>query len=43
MRAETFQRPIPEVQTAEAELSYLIAAIVMLVALVVVQWLVRRR
>ena len=41
--AETFQRPIPQPQTAEAELSYLVAAVLLLVALICVQWLVRRR
>ena len=41
--AEAFQRPIPQPQTAEAELSYLIAAALLLVALVGVQWLVSRR
>ena len=41
--AEAFQRPIPQPQTAEAELSYLIAAVLLLVALVGVQWLVSRR
>lgn len=41
--AEAFQRPIPQPQTAQAELSYLAAAIFMLLALVAVQWLVNRR
>ena len=41
--AETFQRPIPQPQTAQAEVSYLIAALLLLAALVAVQWLVRRR
>ena len=41
--AEAFQRPIPQPQTAQAELSYLLAAILMVVALVAVQWLVNRR
>ncbi|AMY68650.1 hypothetical protein [Frigidibacter mobilis] len=40
---ETFQRPIPAPQTAQAELSYLAASVIMLLALVAVQWLVRRR
>lgn len=40
---EAFQRPIPQPETAQAEFSYLIAAILMLVALIAVQWLVRRR
>jgi hypothetical protein len=41
--AEAFQRPIPQPQTAEAELSYLVAAMLLLVGLVAVQWLVSRR
>ncbi len=41
--AEAFQRPIPQPQTAQAELSYLVAAVLMLLALVAVQWLVSRR
>ncbi|GGD37478.1 hypothetical protein [Aureimonas glaciei] len=41
--AEAFQRPVPQPQTAEAELSYLVASILMLVSLVAVQWLVSRR
>ena len=41
--AEAFQRPIPQPETAQAELSYLIAAMFLLVALIGVQWLVRRR
>jgi len=41
--AETFQRPIPQPQTAQAEVSYLIAALFLLAALVAVQWLVSRR
>ena len=41
--AEAFQRPIPQPQTAQAELSYLTAAILMVLALVAVQWLVNRR
>ena len=41
--AEAFQRPIPQPETAQAELSYLVAAIVMLAALVAVQWLVSRK
>ena len=40
--AEAFQRPIPQPQTAQAELSYLAAANLMVLALVVVQWLVNR-
>lgn len=41
--AEAFQRPIPAPQTAQAEVSYLAASVIMLLALVAVQWLVRRR
>jgi len=41
--AEAFQPPIPQPQTAQAELSYLVAAVLMLLALVAVQWLVSRR
>ncbi|MDO9638896.1 MAG: hypothetical protein Q7J44_10165 [Pseudotabrizicola sp.] len=40
---ETFQRPIPQPQTAEAELAYLAASLIFLAALVAVQWLVSRR
>jgi|LNFM01.1.fsa_nt_gb hypothetical protein len=41
--AETFQRPIPQAQTAEAEFAYLTASLLFLGALIAVQWLVRRR
>lgn len=41
--AEAFQRPIPQPQTAQAELSYLIASVLLLCALVAVQWLISRR
>ena len=41
--AETFQRPIPQPQTAQAEISYLAAAMLLLAALIAVQWLVNRR
>ncbi len=41
--AETFQRPTPEVQTAQAEFSYLVASVLLLLALIAVQWLVSRR
>lgn len=41
--AEAFQRPIPQPQTAQAEISYLIASVVLLLALAAVQWLVSRR
>lgn len=40
---EAFQRPIPQPQTAQAEVSYLAAAILLLAALIAVQWLVSRR
>ena len=41
--AEAFQRPIPQPETAQAELSYLIAAVFLLLALIGVQWLISRR
>ncbi len=41
--AETFQRPIPQPQTAQAEVSYFVASLVFLLTLVAVQWLVSRR
>jgi hypothetical protein len=41
--AEAFQRPIPQPQTAEAELAYFAASLIFLAALVAVQWLVSRR
>ena len=41
--AETFQRPIPQPQTAQAELSYFATSVLLLLALVAVQWLVNRR
>lgn len=41
--ANTFQRPIPQPQTAEAELAYLVASLIFLGALITVQWLVNRR
>lgn len=41
--AETFQRPIPQPQTASAEMAYLITSLLFLAALVTVQWLVNRR
>jgi len=41
--AEAFQRPIPQSQTAQAEISYFAAAILLLLALIAVQWLVSRR
>lgn len=41
--AETFQRPIPQPQTAQAEVSYFAASLLLLLALVAVQWLVSRK
>ncbi|MFN4129979.1 MAG: hypothetical protein ACK4GC_09210 [Paracoccaceae bacterium] len=41
--AEAFQRPIPQPQTAQAEISYLAASVLLLAALIAVQWLVSRR
>lgn len=41
--AEALQRPIPQPQTAEAELAYFTAALAFLAALIAVQWLVSRR
>ncbi len=41
--AETFQRPIPQPETAQAEVAYFTASLVFLAALVAVQWLVNRR
>lgn len=41
--AEAFQRPIPQPQTAQAEISYLAASVLLLAALVAVQWLISRR
>ena len=41
--AEAFQRPIPQPQTAQAEISYFVASVLMVLALVAVQWLVSRR
>jgi hypothetical protein len=41
--AEEFERPIPQAQTAQAELSYLVAALLLLGALIAVQWLVSRK
>lgn len=41
--AEAFQRPIPQPQTAQAELAYFVASLVFLGALVAVQWLVSRK
>ena len=41
--AEAFQRPIPQPQTAQAEISYFAASLLLLLALIAVQWLVSRR
>lgn len=41
--AEAFQRPIPQPQTAQAEISYFAASLLLLMALVAVQWLVSRK
>ena len=41
--AEAFQRPIPQPQTAQAEVSYFVASILLLMALIAVQWLVSRK
>lgn len=43
LAAETFQRPIPAPQTAEAEISYLIASVIFVMTLVAVQWLIARK
>jgi hypothetical protein len=40
--AEAFQRPIPQPQTAQVEVSYLAAAVIMVAALIALQWLVGR-
>lgn len=41
--AQTFDRPIPQAQSSEAEWLYFLASVVFIVALVVVQRLVARR
>ena len=41
--AEAFQRPIPQPQTAQAEISYFAASLLLLMALIAVQWLVSRK
>ncbi|MFN4156752.1 MAG: hypothetical protein ACK4HF_19110 [Paracoccaceae bacterium] len=41
--AEAFQRPIPQPQTQQAEISYFAASVLLLAALIAVQWLVSRR
>lgn len=42
-RAEGFQPPIPEPQTAAAELSYAVASLLMILTLAFAGWLVSRR
>lgn len=41
--AEAFQRPIPQPQTAQAEVSYFAASVLLLAALIAVQYLINRR
>lgn len=41
--AETFQRPIPLPQTASAEIAFLVASILLVLALVAVHVLVNRK
>ncbi|SHH48408.1 hypothetical protein [Cognatishimia maritima] len=41
--AESFDRPIPQAQSATAELWYALACITLVLSMVVVQWLVSRR
>lgn len=41
--AASFQRPIPNPQTATAEGWFLLASVALLLALAAVQWLVTRR
>jgi len=41
--AEAFQRPIPQAQSATAELWYLIATLAFVAALIAVHFMVRRR
>ena len=41
--AETFQRPIPQAQSATAEFWYAMACLALLLAMGAVQWLVARR
>jgi hypothetical protein len=41
--AEAFQRPIPQPQTEQAEIAYLVASLIFLAALIGVQMLVNRR
>ena len=41
--AESFDRPIPQAQSATAELWFAIGSLAMIAALAFVQWLVARR
>lgn len=41
--AETFQPPLPEIQTVAAALSYALAALGLVLALGAAQWLIARR
>ncbi len=41
--AKTFDRPIPQAQSATAELWYALACITLIAAMIAVQWLVSRR
>ncbi|SFD64869.1 hypothetical protein [Salipiger profundus] len=41
--AETFDRPIPQPQTAAAEFWFLVGSVALIVALGAVQWMVSRR
>ncbi len=42
-RAEEFSRPIPQAQSATAELWYAMASLTLIASLILVQWLVSRR
>ncbi len=42
-RAEDFQRPIPQAQSATAEFWYAMACLTLVAAMAAVQWLVSRR
>ena len=41
--AETFDRPIPQAQSATAEFWYALACIMLVLGMVAVQWLVSRK
>ena len=41
--AETFDRPLPNAQSATAELWFALASLALVLSLVAVGWLVRRR